>query len=487
MESIGNEAFRGCGNLHIDLDFPDGLTSIGNYAFSGCTDINKVTFPNSLAHIGDYAFSAWGGTCGLHSIYIPVGVTFIGSLAFAGLNKATSVIVAEDNPNYDSREGCNAIIETRTGKLLAGCRNTFIPEGVTFIDHWAMSCLPNSTFILPNTVEEIKENAFSSNHNMSNFVMGNGVTDIDRYILFDSGPYNVYCYATEVPMADGNAFEEGYPYLYVLAESIEEYRNTAPWNRFSNIKPITGDERFTIDVYLTASFDNSSLLNHYNGYDANVTLERTFHRDGKWNTLCLPFSVTAEQMTNWEHPFYNTTIMKLEGSASYLNADGTLDVTFVKTDNIEAGKPYIIKWNGGDDIVDPVFKSVLITCSEPTAVEFSNFTTSSKCKFVGQFSPFYVTDENINEIVQLTPDIEPFYSESIETLSSSLAHFEIPAIDGAPAITGYNICLVDDPTGIASPLVETEEGAAIYNLAGQRLSKPQKGINIKDGKKVILY
>ena len=461
LESIGNEAFRGCGNLHIDLDFPEGLTSIGNYAFSGCTDINKVNFPSSLVHIGDYAFSAWGGTCGFHSLYIPAGVTFIGSIAFAGLNKATSVIVAEDNPNYDSRDNCNAIIETRTGKLLAGCRNTFIPEGVTYIDHWAMSCLPNSTFILPNTVEEIKENAFSSNSNMSTLVLGSGVTDIDRYICHGSvGPVDYYCYATDVPMADGNAFDGtifwdygGSPYLHVPAESIEDYRNIAPWDRFPYIVPITGDERFTVDVYLTASFDNSALLNHYNGYDANVTLERTFHKDGKWNTLCLPFSVTAKQMEEWEHPLREATIVRLEPSASSLKADGTLDVLFVKTDNIEAGKPYLVKWEEGDDLVEPVFKKVLLTCTEPTAIEFANEQGTDPCKFVGQFSPFYVTDENIGKIVQLSADNQPFYSTEPETLFSSLAHFEI---DGT--ITDGNIKF----RGIEGTGVDVEIGPSGY-------------------------
>ena len=214
--------------------------------------------------------------------------------------------------------------------------------------------------------------------------------------------------------------------LHVPAESIEEYKTTAPWSHFTNFVPITGDEQFTYDVYLCESIDNSTRLNHYNGYDANVTLERTFHKDGKWNTLCLPFSMTAEQIEDGSNPLRDATIVKMEPASSSLKADGTLDLMFVRTAIIEAGKPYLVRWKEGDDLVEPTFKSVHLSCTEPTAIEFDNEQGTDPCKFVGQFSPFKVTDENIDKIVQLSPDAQLYYSSEPETLYSSLAHFEIP-------------------------------------------------------------
>ena len=435
--SIGESAFDCCGNLSSELIFPEGLTTVGIRAFASCSNIETLSLPNTLTTVDDGAFREMGK---VRSLYIPSNLTSIGSQAFVGKPSALSIVVAEDNPKYDSRNNCNAIIETESGKLLAGCRNTIIPDGVTSIENAALAWLPNTIFIVPNTVEEIKEGAFAWQNtpgdygwNFKTLVLGSGVTDIGSNICYGGAfPLDVYCYATSVPITDGEAFSWGYTSpgpgmgtLHVPAESIEEYKTTAPWSYFSDYVPITGDERFTIDLYLCESIDNSTRLNHYNGYDANVTIERTFHKDGKWNTLCLPFSMTAEQIEDGSNPLHDATIVKMEPASSSVKADGTLDMTFVRTAFIEAGNPYLVKWKEGDDLVDPTFKSVHLNCTEPTAIEFDNEQGTDPCKFVGQFSPFKVTDENIDRIVQISPDIQPYYSPEPETLYSSLAHFEI--------------------------------------------------------------
>ena len=70
-----------------------------------------------------------------------------------------------------------------------------------------------------------------------------------------------------------------------------------------------------------------------------------------------------------------------------------------------------------------------------------------------------------------------------------LVHWDDPYNQGGtrvPPLNKMGIVLRDYETGITSPLGETGEGAAIYNLAGQRLSKPQKGIYIENGKKIAV-
>ena len=69
------------------------------------------------------------------------------------------------------------------------------------------------------------------------------------------------------------------------------------------------------------------------------------------------------------------------------------------------------------------------------------------------------------------------------TLGANKAYLDTTAPGGA--VKGFHFSF-DDANSIVSPLGETEEGASIYNLSGQRLSKPQKGINIINGKKVLI-
>lgn len=114
--SIGNSAFDCCGNLSIELILPEGLTIIGNRAFASCGKLPSLSLPNTLTTIGSEAFS---GTGSLRSLYIPSGVTSIGSMAFVQMSNAISIIVDENNTKYDSRGYCNALIETKTGNLLA--------------------------------------------------------------------------------------------------------------------------------------------------------------------------------------------------------------------------------------------------------------------------------------------------------------------------------------------------------------------------------
>ena len=248
IESIGESAFANCGKLSIDLILPEGLTTVGNEAFASCYQIKTLSLPNTLTTIGDGAFN---GLRSIPSLYIPSSVTSIGEMAFVGLSNAISIVVDAENTNYDSRENCNALIATKKGKLLAGCQNTIIPNGVTSIERAAMSNQPITTVILSNSVETIKENAFSDCPNLQTLVFGTGVTDIDRAIHYSmSGPADLYCYATTVPpFTDGEAWYWGYNNipggtLHVPAGSIEAYQTTSPWNLFSSIVAITGDETF---------------------------------------------------------------------------------------------------------------------------------------------------------------------------------------------------------------------------------------------------
>ncbi|MBR1789141.1 MAG: leucine-rich repeat domain-containing protein, partial [Bacteroidaceae bacterium] len=182
VTSIGSYAFQGCSGL-TSVDIGDGVTSIGSYAFQGCTGLTSVTIPNSVTEIGESAFSGCTGltsvtipnsvteisyyafkSCtGLTSVTIPNSVTKIRGSAFSGCTGLEQMRVEAGNTTYDSRENCNAIIETASNSLIAGCKNTVIPYSVTSIGNSAFEgCTGLTSVTIPKSVTKIYFEAFKS-------------------------------------------------------------------------------------------------------------------------------------------------------------------------------------------------------------------------------------------------------------------------------------------------------------------------------------
>ena len=158
VTSIGDYAFYFCDGL-TSITIPNSVTSIGDYAFGGCTGLTSVTIPNSVTTIGSSAFEYCSG---LTSIEIPNSVTSIGYDAFRGCTGLTSIIVDDGNSIYDSRNGCNAIIETGSNTLIKGCKNTIIPNSVTNVGNGAFyGCSGLTSIEIPNSVTSIGDEAFS--------------------------------------------------------------------------------------------------------------------------------------------------------------------------------------------------------------------------------------------------------------------------------------------------------------------------------------
>ncbi|MBQ8273450.1 MAG: leucine-rich repeat domain-containing protein [Bacteroidaceae bacterium] len=133
VKSIGEGAFSYCRGL-TSVTIPNSVTSIGSSAFYDCVGLTSVTIPNSVKSIGEGAF---GNCVGLTSVTIPNSVTSIGLGAFSYCSGLTSIVVEDGNPVYDSRNNCNAIIETAKNNLHSGCQTTVIPNSVTSIWDYA--------------------------------------------------------------------------------------------------------------------------------------------------------------------------------------------------------------------------------------------------------------------------------------------------------------------------------------------------------------
>ena len=247
-------------------------------------------------------------------------------------------------------------------------------------------------------------------------------------------------------------------------------------------------------MVLADNADNSTAISNKDGQTTDVQLKgRTLYRDGKWNTLCLPFDVTisgsALDGDNVEAKVFDNT--------SSLSDAGVLTLKFSAAPaTITAGTPFIVKWdNTGVNLVNPVFTGVTISGTAAQEV----VSTDGKVKFVGQYSPFDITADNINEILYVASGNKIGYSKSARTLKSCRAHFWVQP-NGTSA--GARMINLDfgDATGIrpssVSPEGENTEastrgglvGVAYYTLDGRKLSDvpTTKGVYIVNGKKVVI-
>lgn len=214
VTEIGSGAFNLCSGLS-SVEIPGSLTVLSPALFFGCTSLASITIPEGVTEIGDAAFE-W--CTSLTSVSIPASVQSIGEGVFGSCTNLSSITVDAANTVYDSRDNCNAIIETSTNTLIAGCMSTIIPASVTAIGGYAFyECTGLTSVTIGNEVIAIDDYAFSNCKGLTSITVEN-----------------------ETPISiSQKAFlnvDKAACTLYVPAGSKSAYENAEGWKEFENIE-----------------------------------------------------------------------------------------------------------------------------------------------------------------------------------------------------------------------------------------------------------
>ena len=257
-----------------EIELPDGMTRVGNYAFYGMSQAQTGELPSLLESIGDYAFwnvLGWWNTDlrfpahltsighyafqfsgSFNSIHVPASLTRIEESSLCAIYGVENIYVDEANPVYKA-DG-NALIEKATNKMIAGCKNTIIPNYVTTIGTYALYNIRTETMLIPSSVVTISDyafcnaaiteieipssvtaigrSAFSQCRNLVKVTIGSGVKSIGTSAFYGSTSIaDVNCYANPDELTWQSTTYENWSFkpdrmtkMHVKAEDLSKWK-----------------------------------------------------------------------------------------------------------------------------------------------------------------------------------------------------------------------------------------------------------------------
>lgn len=261
---------------------------------------------------------------------------------------------------------------------------------------------------------------------------------------------------------------DGTKSLYAAAEG---------WNLFPNI--IEGEEPATYTV-----LDETSTVAPVTENGVNVRVKRSIKADS-WSTICLPFAISAEKLT----AAFGEGVQVKDFSSWSSTMDGTtgnivgITIGFSSVTAMEANHPYLIKVTNAITAengftVDDVD---IVPEDEPTKQVGTN--NANRGLFIGT----YVANTTVPENDLFISNDRFYYSNGSTKMKAFRGYFELADVLTSVEGAASRIMISDETTGIADVRSEMSEGKDLYySIAGQKVENPQKGLYIKNGKKVII-
>ncbi len=247
VEYIEPYAFEMCDALSdVTFEEPSALTEIKDYVFCR-TGLSHVAVPSSVNKIDDVAFCS---NPNMTRVFVPSTVTSISARnPFCYNTQVTEMVVEDGNPVYDSRNDCNAIIETESNTLVAGCKTTVIPASVTALGRSSFNhCTDLEDANLPATIKSIGKYAYLGCTGLKSFYFPSTMSYMADSVFWQAKNLDSLVVMTQRPFTiDESDFEDDIynnATLYVPAGTKSLYRSAAVWSNFRNIVEM---DRFVVD------------------------------------------------------------------------------------------------------------------------------------------------------------------------------------------------------------------------------------------------
>ena len=383
------------------------------------------------------------------------------------------------------------------GYLYANEENTTL----TFTGTTSLSC--NNTF-----TTDLTYNANSTNEYNGWKLVGNPYT-CNGYLMFGDAEGNMMEATFYKMNAAGNGYVkyENYVMLapgegafvkYHASGKVWYFSDDQGWTIESSgtesipVLPKHGkttNQDASVDLELTNDApNNSELINAADGTEKNVLLSgRTLFKDTNWNTICLPFDVTLDDSPlagATAKTLTNATVSGTHVSLTFGNPDSETEPITV----LKAGTPYIIKWERGDDIVNPAFTGVTINASTPIDYPTGD-NANENVKFIGYYDAFTITSAN-DDIYYMTADKTLKHTGKTRVLKTCRAYFQFSNTAKARDLI-LDFGEGNGTTGISEKgIVKSEESAPAtwYTVDGKKLdgAPTRKGVYIYNGDKVVI-
>lgn len=239
----------------------------------------------------------------------------------------------------------------------------------------------------------------------------------------------------------------------------------------------------------TQEADNSDAITSYLNMTVDrVTLLRTFVGDGGWYTLCLPFALTAEDIST---KFLGADFQEFTGVT--MNADNTFNLDFKSVSQTQPGVPYIVRPVEGTEITDPVFMNKLISEAQPLSVVHALQTEPfSEYSFTGIYNStdLFQVDPSAGKTIRFvnadgTQLVRPINDGT--KLKATRAYVRLPAPDTKAMIRHHE----GETDGIYHLTVDSpSRHTGVYDLGGRYMGPSAeglaRGVYIMDGRKIVI-
>ncbi len=246
---------------------PESVIAIGNSAYSGRLGLTSIEIPNWITSLESSAFYSCEA---LTSVTIPKGITTWDGYVFSGCTNLGAIKVSSENPIFDSRDNCNAVIETASNTLLQGIYTTKIPNSVTKIASGAFYMVEKLTSIeIPSSITEIGGKAFLYCHQLT------------KVVCHIKKPLTI---STDVFLNDNLSTAV----LYVPYGTKKAYASSPGWDVFGEIIEMEPDDSY---LHNAASIAKADFGKHYAALNGEVDVPITISGEGIEPIISIDYTI----------------------------------------------------------------------------------------------------------------------------------------------------------------------------------------------------